>query len=209
MINGDDMTSLAYLLDPCFQIVNTAGKPLTEGYIEVYYQGTRDKYYCSCDFDGTLLPFQIPLDSLGSNIVLASPDNAYDIYIYNKYGSLIMSRYNVKTGHGAGGGLTTITVTSNDNTVQIERTGNNYDLSIKETIDRIDNLEDKINDIIRDTSYSVANGYGDNGTFVLTDKDTKDITYLNDMSGWRLLPGKVYQLNFNSKFTLMIIIIIL
>ena len=202
MINGDDLTSLAYLLDPCFQIVNTAGKPLTEGYIEVYYQGTRDKYYCSCDFDGTLLPFQIPLDSLGSNIVLASPDYAYDIYIYNKYGSLIMSRYNVKPGHGAGGtgGLTTIT--SSDNTVQIERTGNNYDLSIQDTIDRIDHLEDKINAIKEDTSYSVANGYGNGSTFVLTDKDTKDITYLNDMSGWRLLPGKVYQLNFNSKFTL-------
>ncbi|WP_413854689.1 hypothetical protein [Candidatus Ruminimicrobium bovinum] len=204
MVNDNDIVQWAYLLDPAFQIVNTAGKPLTEGYIEVYYQGTRDKYYCANDFDGTLLPFQIPLDSLGSNIVLASPDNAYDIYIYNKFGSLIMSRYNVKPGHGAGGsgGLTTITITSSDGTVQIDRTGNTYDLSIQDTIDRIDELEEAIASVSGVTEYSVATGYGDGGTFVLTDKDTKDITYLNDMSGWRLQPGKVYQLNFNTKFTL-------
>lgn len=204
MVNDNDIVQWAYLLDPAFQIVNTAGKPLTEGYIEVYYQGTRDKYYCASDFDGTLLPFQIPLDSLGSNIVLASPDNAYDIYIYNKFGSLIMSRYNVKPGHGAGGsgGLTTITITSSDGTVQIDRTGNTYDLSIQDTIDRIDELEEAIASVSGVTEYSVATGYGDGGTFVLTDKDTKDITYLNDMSGWRLQPGKVYQLNFNTKFTL-------
>jgi len=104
MINDLDIVQWAYLLDPCFQLVNTAGKPLTEGYIEVYYHGTRTKYYCASDFDGTLHPFQIPLDSLGSNIVLASPDYAYDVYVYNKFGSLVMSRYNVTPGLGGSGG---------------------------------------------------------------------------------------------------------
>ena len=85
----------AYLLSPEFEIVNTAGKPLTGGWIEVYLHGTRNKYYCFSDFDGTLHPFQIPLDSLGSNIILASPLHAYDVYIYNKFGSLVMSRYNI------------------------------------------------------------------------------------------------------------------
>ena len=79
----DNEQRFAYLLSPEFQIVNTAGKPLTGGWIEVYIHGTRVKYYCFSDFDGTLHPFQIPLDSLGSNIVLASPTHAYDIYIYN------------------------------------------------------------------------------------------------------------------------------
>ena len=91
----DTEQRFAYLLSPEFEIVNTAGKPLTGGWIEGYIHGTRDKYYCLSDFDGTLHPFQIPLDSLGSNIVLASPTHAYDIYIYNKFGSLVMSRYNV------------------------------------------------------------------------------------------------------------------
>ena len=86
---------LRYLVDPIFQVVNTAGKPATGGYIEVYLHGTRDKYYCASDFDGTLHPFRIPLDSLGSNIILADDANAYDIYVYNRYGSLLMSRYNV------------------------------------------------------------------------------------------------------------------
>lgn len=108
MINDLDIVQWAYLLDPAFQIVNTAGKPLTDGWIEVYIHGTRNKYYCASDFDGTLHPFKIPLDSLGANIVLASPDYAYDIYIYNKFGSLVMSRYNVSpgnTGGNSGGGV--------------------------------------------------------------------------------------------------------
>lgn len=96
---------LRYLVDPIFQVINTAGKPATGGYIEVYLHGTRDKYYCASDFEGTLHPFKIPLDSLGSNIILADDANAYDIYVYNRYGSLLMSRYNVTpSASGSGGG---------------------------------------------------------------------------------------------------------
>ena len=97
---------LRYLVDPIFQVLNTAGKPATGGYIEVYLHGTRDKYYCASDFNGTLHPFKIPLDSLGANIILADDANAYDIYVYNRYGSLLMSRYNVAPvqGGGSGGG---------------------------------------------------------------------------------------------------------
>lgn len=95
---------LRYLVDPIFQVINTAGKPATGGYIEVYLHGTRDKYYCASDFNGTLHPFKIPLDSLGSNIILADDANAYDIYAYNRYGSLLMSRYNVSVSSSGGGG---------------------------------------------------------------------------------------------------------
>lgn len=95
---------LRYLVDPIFQVINTAGKPATGGYIEVYVHGTGDKYYCASDFDGTLHPFKIPLDSLGSNIILADDANAYDIYAYNRYGSLLMSRYNVAVSNSGGGG---------------------------------------------------------------------------------------------------------
>ena len=94
--------ALNYLLDPLFQIENSAGKPATGGWLEVYIHGTRTKYYCASDFDGTLHPFKIPLDSLGSNIVLADDGQAYDVYAYNRYGSQLMSRYNVKPGSGSG-----------------------------------------------------------------------------------------------------------
>lgn len=89
-----------YLLSPTFQVINTAGKPATGGYIEVYIHGTRERYYCASDFDGTLHPFKIPLDSLGANIVLADDSQTYDVYVYNRYGSLIMSRYDVHTVRG-------------------------------------------------------------------------------------------------------------
>jgi flagellar basal body rod protein FlgF len=96
--------ALNYLLDPVFQIENSAGKPATDGWLEVYIHGTRTKYYCASDFNGTLHPFKIKLDSLGSNIVLAEDGQAYDVYAYNRFGSLLMSRYNVTPGKGGGSG---------------------------------------------------------------------------------------------------------
>lgn len=96
--------ALNYLLDPMFQIENSAGKPATDGWLEVYIHGTREKYYCASNFDGTLHPFKIKLDSLGSNIVLADDGQAYDVYAYNRFGSLLMSRYNVMPGSGGGSG---------------------------------------------------------------------------------------------------------
>lgn len=140
MINDNDEVQWAYLLDPTFELVNTAGKPLTDGYIEVYIHGTRNKYYCASDFDGTLHPFKIPLDSLGANIVLASPAHAYDVYVYNKFGSLVMSRYNVVPATGDGSVIKdVVTITSNDGTVDVTTSDQtNWDLSIKDTVDRID-----------------------------------------------------------------------
>lgn len=146
MIINDQEVAWAYLLSPEFELSNSAGKPLTGGWIEVYIHGTRTKYYCASDFDGTLHPFKIPLDSLGSNIVLASPANAYDVYVYNKFGSLTMSRYNVQPKLGAGEIVhDEITVTSNDGTVNVEASGNtNYDLSIADTVSAVSSLQDAV-----------------------------------------------------------------
>lgn len=94
---------LNYLLSPEFQIVNVSGRPDADGWLEVYIHGTRTKYYCASNFDGTLHPFKIKLDSLGSNIVLADDGQAYDVYAYNRFGSLLMSRYNVQPGKGGSG----------------------------------------------------------------------------------------------------------
>lgn len=141
MINADDEVSLAYLLEPTFQLVNTAGKPLTDGWLEVYIHGTRNKYYCYKDWDKEFLhPFKIPLDSLGANIVLASPAHAYDVYVYNKFGSLVMSRYNVVPATGDGSVIKdVVTITSDDGTVDVTTSDQtNWDLSIKDTVDRID-----------------------------------------------------------------------
>lgn len=122
---------LNYLLSPEFQIVNTAGKPCT-GYLEVYISGSRERYYCASDFDGTLYPFQVPLDSLGSNVVLADDAHAYDVYIYNRYGSLLMSRYNVHPGAG-GGSIGTGDITSSDGSIIVTQTANGVDLRTNST----------------------------------------------------------------------------
>lgn len=113
--------ALAYLLDPVFEIQNSAGKPATNGWLEVYVHGSRERYYCASDFDGTLHPFKIPLDSLGSNIVLADDDKSYDVYVYNRYGSLLMSRYAVTTGAG-----NLVRIVSGDGSIDVTWTDNGH-----------------------------------------------------------------------------------
>ena len=154
MIGDLDEVQWAYLLDPTFELVNTAGKPLTDGWIEVYIHGTRNKYYCAKDFDGTLHEFKIPLDSLGSNIVLASPAHAYDVYVYNKFGSLVMSRYNVVPATGDGAVIKdVVTITSNDGTVDVTTSNQtDWDLSIKDTVDRVQHNEQEIGQIKDDVA---------------------------------------------------------
>ena len=166
MINDLEEVQWAYLLDPTFQQVNSSGKPLTGGWLEVYIHGTRTKYYCASDFDGTLHPFKIPLDSLGANIVLASPAHAYDIYVYNVYGNLVMSRYNVVPSTGDGTVIKDIVnITSNDGTVNVQSSDQtNWDLSIKDTTDAVELLQDtvasavsSINDRIDDIEFDLSN----------------------------------------------------
>lgn len=149
MINELEEVQWSYLISPTFQIENSAGKPLTDGWIEVYIHGTRTKYYCASDFNGTLHPFKIALDSLGSNIVLASPAHSYDIYVYNKYGSLVMSRYNIVPATGDGTVVKdVVTISSNDNSVSVSSTDQtNWDLSIQDTIDRVEQNEQDISNI--------------------------------------------------------------
>lgn len=120
--------ALNYLLDPAFEMVNTAGKPATGGKINVFVHGTRDRYYCASDFNGTLLPFDIPLDSLGSAVILADDSQAYDVYVYNRYGSLMMSRYNVQPK--SGGGVSVQSITSTDGTISVTNTAGGVDLSV-------------------------------------------------------------------------------
>lgn len=143
------MAELAYLLSPTFQCLNSAGKPLTDGWLEVYIHGTRDKYYCASDFDGTLHPFKIPLDSLGSNIVLAAPSHSYDVYVYNRFGSLSMSRYNIVPSTNSEEAISDIVnITSTDGTVAVTASGGtDWDLSIQDTVDRVAQNEDDIGDL--------------------------------------------------------------
>ena len=149
MVNADEENKWAYLLAPTFQCLNTSGKPLTEGWIEVYIHGTRNKYYCASDFSGTLHPFKIPLNSLGANIILASPLHSYDVYVYNKFGSLSMSRYNIVPATNVGEAIADIvTITSEDHTVDINVSGGTtWDLSIKDTTDQVAQNTSDISDI--------------------------------------------------------------
>ena len=204
MINDLDMQNWAYLLSPTFQQVNSAGKPLTDGYLEVYIHGTRNKYYCASDFNGTLHPFQIKLDSLGSNIVLADPSQSYDVYVYNKFGSLVMSRYNViPVNGGDGSSALNITIESTDGTIEVNTvSAGNFDLAISDSVmNRIESLEDAINNLDTTSAYAIGHADSDNGsTFTITNDGVSGIDYLSDMTGYRLKPGHVYQFNYNASF---------
>lgn len=120
--------ALNYLLSPEFQISVTSGKPDTGGWIEVFLAGTRTKYFTACDFDGTKNPFRVNLDSLGQAVMLAEDSAAYDVFVYNRYGSLLFSRYNVIPSNG--GGISTASITSEDGSITITQTEAGVDLSV-------------------------------------------------------------------------------
>ena len=130
-----------YLISPTFQFMNVSGKPLVDGYINLYVSGTRSKYYAFSDFEGTLHPFNIPLNALGSAVILVSPAHSYDIYVYNALGTLQMSRYNITPATGEGTVITDVTtLTSKDGTVDITaNSSTDYDLSIATKIATIIN----------------------------------------------------------------------
>ena len=99
---------LGYILDPFFQIENTNGKPVVGGHIEVFEAGTDTKYITYQNFDYTQNPFKIPLGSDGRAVVLGDSNLAFDVYIYDSFNNLIVSRLNVAAGDAggvAGGGL--------------------------------------------------------------------------------------------------------
>jgi hypothetical protein len=193
MINDDDIVRWAYLLGPTFQIENTEGRPLTGGWMEVYIHGTRNKYYCASDFDGTLHPFKIQLDSLGANVVLASPVHSYDIYVYNKFGSLVMSRYNVIPATGEGTYIGDIVeIDSPDNTVNVSSDGGtNWHISIKDTVDTLELLQNEvatavtsINDRLDGIDLTLANKKDKQSELIYGGNDHMTITRIKqDVNG--------------------------
>lgn len=179
MVNEIEETSLGYLLSPEFELINSAGKPLTGGWIEVYIHGTRTKYYTYSDWNGTLHPFKISLDSLGANIVLASPAHAYDIYVYNKFGNLVMSRYNVLPQIAGTAVISgSVNIESSDGTVNIEVTGdNNFDLSIADIIDSVTaNIDESITNIEGDITEINQSITGINQDITEINQDITNIT---------------------------------
>ena len=152
-------TSYVYLISPTFQFMNVSGKPLVDGYINLYISGTRSKYYAFSDFEGTLHPFNIPLNALGSAVILVSPAHSYDIYVYNALGTLQMSRYNITPATGEGTVITDVTtLTSKDGTVAITaNSSTDYDLSIATKIAELKQYTDQAkNDAIETANTSIA-----------------------------------------------------
>ena len=151
--------TLSYLLSPTFQFSNVSGKPLVDGYVNLYISGTRSKYYAFSDFDGSLHPFNIPLNALGSAVILVSPAHSYDIYVYNALGTLQMSRYNITPATGEGTVITDVTtLTSKDGTVDITaNSSTDYDLSIATKIAELKQYTDQAkNDAIESANTSIA-----------------------------------------------------
>lgn len=114
---------LVYLFDPIFQVESVAGKPCVGGHIEVYLAGTNTRYITYQDWDSTVNPFKIPLRNDGRAVILVSPVNHYDAYIYDSYGNMVCSRLNIVPG-GVGGdvhldGAAVTNIKNTDNTLDV------------------------------------------------------------------------------------------
>lgn len=91
-----------YLLAPSFQFVNINGRPLVGGHIEVFIHNTDTKYITKADFDGTDNPFKVPLNSKGMAVIIASGDFTYDVFCYDRFGSLFWSGSDVAIDNSSG-----------------------------------------------------------------------------------------------------------
>lgn len=189
--------SLVYLLSPTFQFVNVSGKPLTDGYVNVYISGTRSKYYAFSDFDGSLHPFNIPLNALGSAVILVSTAHSYDIYVYNSVGTLQMSRYNITPATGEGPVTGDVLVTGTDGTVKVDTTdlpnGVQYDLSVNTDILATNESVDKVK-----TDLNTLTGTVDNHTTQIG-QIQEDINGID--SSLAKKKDKQNELNFNGSAT--------
>lgn len=119
-----------YLFDPNKQFQNVAGVNNVAGFLRVFYNGTDDRAVTFKDFNGTANPADIPIDNNGRAVVIVNEELTYRLEVYNRDGALLWSQYPLSPMGGGGGGGST-TVSSIDGTVDIEKTGSNYDLSVK------------------------------------------------------------------------------
>lgn len=140
---------MQYLLAPLVQCVDYNGHPLTSGYIEVYIHGTSIPYITKANWDGKDNPFKVPLDEKGICTLIATSENAYDLYCYDAHGVLQWSRMNVNTcGYASGTTQIPLPTVSADDTFTVVATtqradrGTNYGISLStEFLGKIDDLE--------------------------------------------------------------------
>ena len=121
--------ALGYLISPVIQIENEDGKPLVGGHVAVYRHGTTVPYITYKDFNGDLNPASVPLNAIGSCILIADDATAYDIYVTNRFGGEVLSRLGV-TVNGGVGGTGVVTLTSSDGSIVITNDGGAYDITM-------------------------------------------------------------------------------
>lgn len=97
-----DPTRYAWIIPPTTQFLDYDGKPLVGGHCILYVHGTTGTPYTSYQNwnPGTPNPEQIPIDNIGHAPAIGANSNSYDLYVYNKFGSLVYSRLNLNTQSG-------------------------------------------------------------------------------------------------------------
>lgn len=87
--------AMVYLLEPNFQVVDESGKPEVGGWIEVRKYNDNSPVITKKDFDGTDNPYKVVLNSLGMATIIVDSAYAYNVFCYNRFGSLKWSRLNI------------------------------------------------------------------------------------------------------------------
>jgi len=164
------------------QFLDLNGQPLANGHIEIFIAGTSEKYISYQNFDGNVNPFKVPLTAGGQCVAIGINTNRYDIYVYNRFGSLAYSRLNIGVSDSEGVNLT---FTSSDGSIIIVRDGNNVDLTVRQD----------------DNTYGTITGTttDQNGAIVFSNVEEGNISVTN--SGRLVVEkGKLYHISLAMKF---------
>ena len=109
------------------QFLDVNGQPLSNGHVEIFKNGTSERYISYQNFDGSENPFKIPLNAGGRCVAIGSVRLRYDVYVYNRFGGLEYSRLNVGINDSD---ATNLEFTSSDGSVIITRDANVVDFIV-------------------------------------------------------------------------------
>lgn len=164
------------------QFLDVNGQPLANGHIEIFIAGTSEKYISYQNFDGNVNPFKVSLTAGGQCVAIGINTNRYDIYVYDRFGSLAYSRLNIGVSDSEGVNLT---FTSSDGSIIIVRDGNNVDLTVRQD----------------ENTYGTITGTttDQNGAIVFSNVEDGNISVTN--SGRLVVEkGKLYHISLAMKF---------
>lgn len=114
--------ALQYLFDPNKQFQDRNGTNNVAGFLKVFLNGTDDYAVTYSDFNGTINPDAIVLDTDGRGVVIVDDTKVYRLEVYTRGGTLMWTVPNYRANGGSGGSGNFVEVEGTESEIDVTRT---------------------------------------------------------------------------------------